>query len=112
MNTSAGHDVASDALVPSTAGPHRVAAALSYRPGMVAPVVVARGRGLVADEIVRRAREHGVAVQVSGHLAALLSQVELDHAIPPQLFQAVAELLAWLYRLEDRAASGLAPVLR
>ena len=82
----------------------RVAAALSYRDGMAAPVVVARGRGLVADEIVRRANEHGVAIQVSGSLAALLMQVEIDHPIPPQLFEAVAELLAWLYRLEGRAA--------
>jgi len=86
------------------ATPVRVAAALSYRDGMAAPVVVARGRGLVADEIVRRAREHGVAVQISGSLATLLMQVEIDHPIPPQLFEAVAELLAWLYRLENRAA--------
>ena len=82
----------------------RMAAALSYRDGMRAPVVVARGRGLIADEIVRLAREHDVAVQVSGNLAGLLMQVEINHAIPPQLFQAVAELLAWLYRLEGRAA--------
>jgi flagellar biosynthesis protein len=81
----------------------RVAAALSYRDGMTAPVVVARGRGLVAEEIVRRANEHGVAIQVSGNLATLLTQVEVGHAIPPQLFEAVAELLAWLYRLEGRA---------
>jgi flagellar biosynthesis protein len=86
------------------AAPTRVAAALSYRDGMAAPVVVARGRGLVADEIVRRANEHGVAVQISGNLAALLMQVEIDRPIPPQLFEAVAELLAWLYRLEGRAA--------
>jgi flagellar biosynthesis protein len=88
----------------SNAAPMRVAAALSYRDGMTAPVVVARGRGLVADEIVRRANEHGVAVQISGSLATLLMQVEIDHPIPPQLFEAVAELLAWLYRLEGRAA--------
>lgn len=82
----------------------RVAAALSYRDGMAAPIVVARGRGPVADEIVRRATEHGVAIQISGSLATLLTQVEVGHAIPPQLFEAVAELLAWLYRLEGRAA--------
>ena len=44
------------------------------------------------------------AVQISGNLAALLMQVEIDRPIPPQLFEAVAELLAWLYRLEGRAA--------
>lgn len=88
--------------------PVRVAAAIAYRPGMAAPVVTAKGRGLVAEEIVRRARDHGVAVQVSGSLAGLLAEVELQHQIPPQLFQAVAELLAWLYRLEGRAAPGKA----
>jgi flagellar biosynthesis protein len=81
-----------------------MAAALRYTDGMAAPVVVAKGRGLVAEEIVRRAGEHGVAIHVSNNLAALLMQVDIDHAIPPQLFQAVAQLLAWLYRLEERAA--------
>jgi flagellar biosynthesis protein len=82
--------------------PVRVAAALRYRGGMSTPVVTAKGRGLVADEIVRRAGEHGVAIHVSNNLAAMLMQVEIDRAIPPQLFEAVAQLLAWLYRLEGR----------
>ncbi len=84
----------------------RSAAALRYRDGMSAPVVVAKGRGLVAEEIVRRARESGVAVHVSQNLAAMLMQVEIDRSIPPQLFQAVAQLLAWLYRLEERASQA------
>ena len=84
--------------------PTRFAAALRYREGMAAPVVTAKGRGLVADEIIRRAADHGVAIHVSNNLAALLMQVEVDSAIPPQLFHAVAELLAWLYRLEAHAA--------
>ena len=89
-----------DPTTPDT--PPRVAAALRYRDGMAAPVVVAKGRGPIADEIVRRAGEHGVTIQIASPLANLLMQVELDHAIPPQLFHAVAELLAWLYRLEHR----------
>jgi len=89
-----------------------MAAALRYADGMAAPVVVAKGRGLVAEEIVRRAGEHGVAIHVSNNLAALLMQVDIDHAIPPQLFQAVAQLLAWLYRLEERAAPAAATALR
>ena len=88
-----------------TRTPIREAAALRYRAGMAAPVVVAKGRGAVAEEIVRRAEEHGVAVHVSSNLAAMLMQVELDRTIPPQLFQAVAQLLAWLYQLEERTAS-------
>lgn len=89
--------------------PTRFAAALRYREGMTAPVVTAKGRGLVADEIVRRAADHGVAIHVSNNLAALLMQVEVDSAIPPQLFHAVAELLAWLYRLEAHAAREVSP---
>jgi len=82
--------------------PPRYAAALRYDGGMGAPIVVAKGRGLVAEEIVRRAAEHGIAIHVSDNLAAMLMQVDLDRAIPPQLFHAVAQLLAWLYLLEGR----------
>jgi flagellar biosynthesis protein len=66
-----------------------------------APRVVARGRGLVAEQIIARAHEHGVYVHESPELVSLLMQVDLDQHIPPQLYLAVAELLAWLYRLEN-----------
>lgn len=77
-----------------------IAVALKYSQGDSAPVVVAKGRGLVAEEIIARARESGVFVHQSPELVALLAQVDLDQHIPPQLYIAVAELLAWLYRLE------------
>jgi flagellar biosynthesis protein len=66
--------------------------------------VVAKGQGLVADEIIERARAAGVAIHESRELAALLTQVDLDQHIPPALYVAVAEVLAWVYRLEGRAA--------
>ncbi len=77
-----------------------LAVALKYAGGETAPMVVAKGRGLIADEIIARAREHGVYVHESPALVALLAQVDLDHYIPPQLYVAVAELLAWLYKVE------------
>lgn len=77
------------------------AVALAYRQTEAAPRVVARGRGLVAEQIIARAHEHGVYVHESAELVALLMQVDLDQHIPPQLYLAVAELLAWLYRLES-----------
>jgi flagellar biosynthesis protein len=80
----------------------RTAVALTYETGASAPRVVAKGRGLVAQTIIERATEAGVYVHESPELVALLMQVELDEAIPPQLYIAVAELLAWLYRLERR----------
>ena len=82
------------------ADPRRVAAALSYGQGDSAPRVVAKGYGLVADQIIIRAREHGVFLHESREMVSLLMQVDLDRDIPPALYRAVAELLAWLYRVE------------
>ena len=80
------------------------AVALAYREGQVAPKVVAKGRGLIAQEIIRRAKEAGIYVHESSELVSLLMQVNLDERIPPQLYVAVAELLAWLYRLDQERA--------
>jgi flagellar biosynthesis protein len=77
------------------------AVALAYLTGESAPKVVAKGRGLIAEEIIARAKEHGVFVHESKELVALLMQVELDRHIPPALYRAVAELLAWLYHIEN-----------
>lgn len=82
------------------------AVALAYEQGSAAPRVVAKGRGLVAAEIIRRAGEAGVYVHESPDLVRMLMQVDLDRHIPPQLYVAVAELLAWIYRLEREAAGA------
>lgn len=81
------------------------AVALRYADGDTAPAVVAKGRGLLADEIIRRAREAGLFVHESRELVTLLMQVDLDARIPPGLYVAVAELLAWIHRLEAAAAA-------
>lgn len=78
----------------------REAIALAYSQTDGAPRVVAKGKGILAEQIIARAKEHGVYVHESPELVALLAQVNLDEQIPPQLYIAVAELLAWLYRLE------------
>lgn len=82
------------------------AVALAYHSGDSAPRVVAKGRGMVAEQIIERAREHGVAIHESKELVSLLMQVELDDRIPPALYRAVAELLAWLYRVEAAQQNG------
>jgi flagellar biosynthesis protein len=93
--------------------PPRQAAALVYddheRTRGGAPRVVARGRDLLADEIVRRARAAGVPIHASRELASMLMQVDLDQHIPAALYVAVAEVLAWAWRLE-RAAAPPQPV--
>jgi flagellar biosynthesis protein len=85
----------------TTPDPLRAAAALAYRDGDSAPRVVAKGRGILADTIIEKARASGVYVHESRELLALLMQIDLDSHIPPQLYIAVAELLAWLYQLEQ-----------
>ncbi|MDR1351366.1 MAG: EscU/YscU/HrcU family type III secretion system export apparatus switch protein [Zoogloeaceae bacterium] len=88
---------------PPKTPPHeerREAVALAYRQTDAAPRVVAKGRGLIAEEIISRAREHGVYVHESPELLSLLMQVDLDEHIPSQLYLAVAELLAWLRRTD------------
>ena len=88
------------------------AVALAYRDGDYAPKVVAKGRGLLAEEIMRRAQEAGVYVHQSRELVGLLMQVDLDKHIPPQLYRVIAELLAWLYRAEQAGTkpSGAPPI--
>lgn len=77
-----------------------------------APTVVAKGRGLIAQAIIERAKQHGVYVHESEDLVSMLMQVELDQEIPPQLYLAVAELLAWLYRLEHAETPAILPPAR
>lgn len=81
------------------------AVALAYG-GEGAPKVVAKGQGLVAEQIMERARAAGVFVHESRELVALLMQVDLDREIPPALYRAIAELLAWLYHIESKQYPG------
>jgi flagellar biosynthesis protein len=86
----------------------RRAAALAYEAGDGrtgrAPRVSAKGSGFLADEIIARARAAGVPIHESRELVSLLMQVDLDQHIPPALYVAVAEVLAWVYRVEQRSA--------
>ncbi|MFL6673480.1 MAG: EscU/YscU/HrcU family type III secretion system export apparatus switch protein [Massilia sp.] len=77
------------------------AVALAYNAGSGAPKVVAKGHGLVAGQIIERAQAAGVFVHESKELVALLMEVDLDRQIPPALYRAIAELLAWLYHIES-----------
>ncbi len=91
--------------------PLKSAIALAYSQTDAAPRVVAKGRGVIAEKIIERAREHGVYVHESPELVSLLMQIDLDQRIPAQLYIVVAELLAWIYRLESGQPVAAAPVL-
>lgn len=92
--------------------PRAQAVALAYGAGDAAPRVVAKGRGMVADEIIRRARDAGVLVHESRELVSLLMGLDLDQRIPPELYVAVAELLAWIYRIEAGMTGQPAPTVK
>lgn len=98
-------------MTDETPARHHEAVALTYSAGDAAPRVVAKGRGLIANEIIERAREAGVFVHESPELVSLLMQVDLDDRIPPQLYVAVAELLAWLYSVEQTGKGRPPPAL-
>lgn len=86
--------------------PRPQAVALSYADKGGAPKVVAKGYGVTAEAIMQRARDSGVYVHGSVELVQLLMGVDLDQQIPPALYVAVAELLAWLCEIDQRAASS------
>lgn len=81
----------------------KAAAALSYAHGRdTAPRVVAAGRGRLAEQIEERARETGVPVYKNEELAWTLTGLGVDREIPPALYEVVAQVIAWVYHLEDR----------
>ena len=77
------------------------AVALAYQKGDYAPRVIAKGHGVTAEAIIHLAKESGVYVHQSPDLVNMLIDVNLDSFIPPELYVAVAELLAWLYWVEQ-----------
>lgn len=80
------------------------AAALAYQPDQhAAPVLKAKGKGAAAEKIVQIAREHGVPVKEDASLVEILSKLDLDQEIPPELYQLVAEILSYVYQMEQRA---------
>lgn len=84
--------------------PSKVAAALAYHPPEdKAPRIVAAGRGRLAELIENLARESGVPVYRHEELARALAALGAGREVPPELYQVVAEVIAWVYMLERRA---------
>lgn len=76
------------------------AVALRYAPGEDdAPRVAAKGRGHVAEKILELARRYGVPIRQDPNLVQVLSRLDLEQEIPPSVYRAVAEILAFVYRL-------------
>lgn len=68
-----------------------------------APLILASGRGAIADEILRIADENKIPLYENRDLAGLLAKLEIDTEIPPQLYILVAEVLFFVYKLDKMA---------
>ena len=80
------------------------AAALRYRPpGDAAPKLIAKGRGDIAERILDLAREHKIPIREDPDLIAVLSQLDLDKEIPAELYKPIAEVLSFVYRVNEKA---------
>jgi len=83
----------------------REAVALRYNSEQdAAPRVTAKGQGFIADRILEAAKQHGIPVREEADLLPLLAQVDLQDEIPPALYRAVAEILAFVYAKEKEFA--------
>lgn len=81
----------------------KYAAALKYKPGETsAPEVVALGRGTVAEKIIAVAKETGIPLHEDPELAYTLSSLEIGQEIPMELYQAVAEVLAFIMLVDSK----------
>ena len=82
----------------------KLAVALTYErdKGQV-PTLAAKGRGLIAEAIIELAKKHNIEVREDSDLATLLSKLDIDMPIPLEAYAAVAEILAYVYKANDRA---------
>lgn len=80
------------------------AVALTYdKYGKDAPRIAAKGKGLVAESILEQAKEHHIPIQEDPSLVELLGKLEINEQIPEELYQAVAEIFAFIYRTDQAA---------
>jgi flagellar biosynthesis protein len=89
--------------------PRKKAVAIRYDPQQdAAPRVVGKGQGAIAESILRIAQEHDIPVHEDADLVEVLAVLELGQLIPEQLYGALAEILAFLYRMNRKALPGAA----
>lgn len=86
---------------------NKLAVALTYEQDKdSAPVVAAKGKGYLAQQIIELAKQHHVEIREDADLATLLSKLEIDMPIPLEAYAAVAEILAYIYKTNDRMKKG------
>jgi flagellar biosynthesis protein len=78
------------------------AVALGYQPGTPAPKILSQGRGALAEAIILRAQELGIPTKTDPSLVEFLMQLDVNAWVPPELFAAVAQVLAWAYEVDGK----------
>jgi flagellar biosynthesis protein len=81
----------------------KTAVALKYHTKQdTAPKVTAKGEGLIAERIIQLAKENQVPIKEDPDLVQILSQVDINKEVPPSVYKVVAELLAFVYKLNNK----------
>ena len=84
-----------------------IATTLEYEGGKdLAPRVTAKGKGAAAEKIIRLAKQHNIPIKKDPGLVQVLSRLDIDERIPPELYKAVAEILAFVYSLNEQYRAG------
>ena len=78
------------------------AVALKYEVNSAAPRVTGQGEGFVAEAILAKAEEMGIPTRTEPELVEFLMQLKLNDLVPPKLYAAVAEVLAWAYEIDNK----------
>jgi flagellar biosynthesis protein len=87
--------------------PDKAVAILYDKNDSAAPRVVAGGKGIIAEKIIATAREAGIHIQEDANLVELLSKVPIGEEIPTELYQTVAEVLAFVYQMNEKFKNKL-----
>jgi flagellar biosynthesis protein len=84
--------------------------ALRYQSGEDrAPKIAAKGRGYMAERLIEIAKTHHVPIREDKNLVEILSRLDLNQEIPPEVYKAVAQILAFVYRIAQRCQSASQP---
>jgi flagellar biosynthesis protein len=86
----------------------KAAVALTYNEKLAAaPIVSAKGKGFIAEKIIAEAKAHQVPIQEDPTLVELLGKLNINEKIPEELYQAVAEVFAFIYRTDKEAKNKI-----
>ncbi len=84
----------------------QLAVALRYKENDAAPRVVAKGMGQLAERIERIAEEHDIPIKRQADVARILSKLDAEDPVPPELFSIVAEILAFVYLIDTKLSNS------